>query len=352
MSTKGALSLPGYGLGGKIKKGLKKAAHLAKDNFMLPATVAKDVVHGDIKGAFKDVANTWGETGEFAAPYVGLIPGIGPLAGGAIGAGSGLLAGDGLKGALKYGTRGALSGLAGSALGGAPGIIDKLGGAATGFLSTGELPFGLTAGSLLKGAAGLAAVKGLTDAGKGTGGGGASGNPMDGGSGGLSDQQRLYYNLPSISWDQPRLADDAGKAGLSIGQYVARNWGNVSGGAYNAPYGATGAAPTQTAQANPAWQQTTPYQELPANYAHGGALGFARGAGSGRADTINARLSDGEYVMDAETVAMLGDGSSSEGAKRLDQMRQDVRKHKGAALKKGKFSPNAKPPLSYLKGAK
>jgi hypothetical protein len=89
--------------------------------------------------------------------------------------------------------------------------------------------------------------------------------------------------------------------------------------------------------------------------AHGGVLNvmarFAKGSGSGRDDTIDARLSDGEYVMDAETVAMLGDGSSDEGARRLDKMRNELRQHKGKALAKGKFSPNAKSPLTYLKGA-
>jgi len=92
-------------------------------------------------------------------------------------------------------------------------------------------------------------------------------------------------------------------------------------------------------------------------YARGGAgpLGavarLARGAGTGRDDTINARLSDGEYVIDAETVAMLGDGSTKAGAKKLDDMRSALRKHKGSVLAKGKFSPNAKSPLAYLKGA-
>jgi hypothetical protein len=89
------------------------------------------------------------------------------------------------------------------------------------------------------------------------------------------------------------------------------------------------------------------------NMAKGGALSavarYAQGSGSGRADTIDAKLSDGEYVIDAETVAMLGDGSNKEGAKRLDAMRQNIRSHKGKALSKGKFSPNAKSPLSYLK---
>lgn len=70
----------------------------------------------------------------------------------------------------------------------------------------------------------------------------------------------------------------------------------------------------------------------------------------GRSDDVNAVLSDGEYVMDAETVALLGNGSNQAGAKRLDDMRAQVRKQKGGALSKGKFSPDAKSPLSYMRG--
>ena len=77
--------------------------------------------------------------------------------------------------------------------------------------------------------------------------------------------------------------------------------------------------------------------------------GYAEGLGSGRDDTIEALLSDGEYVMDAETVAMLGDGSNKEGARRLDEMREELRRHKGSKLKDGKFSPDAKRPADYLK---
>lgn len=91
-----------------------------------------------------------------------------------------------------------------------------------------------------------------------------------------------------------------------------------------------------------------------------GALGalsqvsrYAQGGGSGRDDAIDAKLSDGEYVMDAESVAMLGDGSNKEGARRLDRMREEIRKQKGRALAKGRISPNAKNPMNYLKaGAK
>jgi hypothetical protein len=78
--------------------------------------------------------------------------------------------------------------------------------------------------------------------------------------------------------------------------------------------------------------------------------GYAEGGsrGDGRSDHIEALLSPGEFVMDAETVSLLGNGSSEAGARRLEEMRQAVRKQKGGALSKGKFSPDAKSPLSYL----
>lgn len=146
-------------------------------------------------------------------------------------------------------------------------------------------------------------------------------------------EQQEYFNRPSIVWDWNKLQSDANANNQSLSEYMARSWPKITSGAYNM---------------QPA---TTP---KPPGMAQGGALSavarFAQGAGSGRADTIDAKLSDGEYVIDAETVAMLGDGSNKEGAKRLDAMRGKIRSHKGKALARGKFSPNAKSPLSYLKG--
>jgi len=79
--------------------------------------------------------------------------------------------------------------------------------------------------------------------------------------------------------------------------------------------------------------------------------GFAvRGPGTGRSDDIPARLSDGEYVVDAETVSLLGDGSTKAGASKLDQFRVNIRKHKGRKLAKGAFSVDAKKPEAYLRG--
>lgn len=157
----------------------------------------------------------------------------------------------------------------------------------------------------------------------------------------MSPEQQEYFNRPSVTWDWNKMQADANMANMSLDQFMAANWPRITGYAQ--------------AQPGEAYSQQGAYNINPApvNKARGGALSavarFAQGAGSGRADTIDAKLSDGEYVIDAETVAMLGDGSNKEGAKLLDAMRQNIRSHKGKALAKGKFSPNAKSPLAYLK---
>ena len=77
---------------------------------------------------------------------------------------------------------------------------------------------------------------------------------------------------------------------------------------------------------------------------------YVQGAGGGQDDLIPAKLADGEYVFDAEIVAALGDGSNKEGAKKLDAMREAIRKHKRSGSLKS-IPPKAKSPLAYLKGA-
>jgi hypothetical protein len=104
------------------------------------------------------------------------------------------------------------------------------------------------------------------------------------------------------------------------------------------------------------------FNRITTGMARGGPMGYARGSsrdsfavegpGTGRSDDIPAVLSDGEYVIDAETVALLGDGSSRAGAKKLDELRVKVRKHKGKNLAKGKFSVNAKHPEAYMRGGR
>lgn len=83
----------------------------------------------------------------------------------------------------------------------------------------------------------------------------------------------------------------------------------------------------------------------------GGREHYVAGGTAGQADKVPAMLSDGEYVMDADSVSALGDGNNAAGASVLDQMRQNIRKHKRAAPV-NKIPPKAKAPEAYLKGAK
>jgi hypothetical protein len=78
---------------------------------------------------------------------------------------------------------------------------------------------------------------------------------------------------------------------------------------------------------------------------------YVQGAGDGQSDDIPAMLADGEYVIDAETVAQLGNGSNKAGAKMLDTFRENIRAHKRSAPTH-KIPPKSKSPLAYLKGAK
>jgi len=69
----------------------------------------------------------------------------------------------------------------------------------------------------------------------------------------------------------------------------------------------------------------------------------------GQDDTVPAKLSVGEYVIPADIVASLGDGNNDAGAKALDQLLKNVRKHKAPAMKKGSLPPKAKSPLQYMR---
>ncbi len=87
-----------------------------------------------------------------------------------------------------------------------------------------------------------------------------------------------------------------------------------------------------------------------------GRMDFRRGsavhgAGDGQSDDIPAMLADGEYVIDAETVAQIGNGSTKAGAQALDKFRESIRAHKRSAPV-NKIPPKTKALTSYLKGAK
>lgn len=77
--------------------------------------------------------------------------------------------------------------------------------------------------------------------------------------------------------------------------------------------------------------------------------GLVQGAGGGQDDQVAARLSPGEYVFDAESVSMLGDGDNAAGARKLDELRAAMRAHKRSAPP-DEIAPRSLGPLTYMKG--
>ena len=79
-------------------------------------------------------------------------------------------------------------------------------------------------------------------------------------------------------------------------------------------------------------------------YAHGGNPRLLRGPGDGMSDNIPAtiagkqpaRLADGEFVIPADVVSGLGNGSTEAGAKHLHQMMDKVRMARTGTKKQGK----------------
>ena len=68
-------------------------------------------------------------------------------------------------------------------------------------------------------------------------------------------------------------------------------------------------------------------------------------------EAVAAQIADGEYVFPAAFVSALGGGDNKQGAKLLDAMREELREHKRSAPT-SKIPPKAKSPLDYLKMAK
>lgn len=87
-------------------------------------------------------------------------------------------------------------------------------------------------------------------------------------------------------------------------------------------------------------------QQQPQGMAHGRMV---KGAGTGLSDSIPARignqpvaLADGEYVIPADVVSMMGDGSTDAGGRTLDQIVAKVRMQKtGTKKQAGPLRPSA-----------
>jgi hypothetical protein len=78
---------------------------------------------------------------------------------------------------------------------------------------------------------------------------------------------------------------------------------------------------------------------------------YVQGDGDGTSDSVPAMLADGEFVIPADVVAKLGNGSNKAGAGVLDQFLVSIREHAQDHDPK-KLPPESKGPLAYLLDAK
>jgi len=324
------------------------------------------------------------------------IPGIGPLGAAALGAAGGALGGGGLKGALLGGLT---SGLGSGIFGGIPGasgigFLDSLNSGAYGALS----PLRSLAGGLLGGgSSGSSPLSFLS------GGSSQTAEKFPWQTQAASSASKTNFPwikdvmagkiLPNSSMSdymsagQPqgilsRLSDAISNPSLkdatSVLSIVDALRGEESRGMLNQQdilnqMNADKAKQDQQAEKFIASLNSSPLQRVQTNpsvdyYSYGtrpevkffdkvGAepIKFARGGKvpaidsmKGQADTVHAKLSEGEYVIPADVVSHLGDGNSVAGAKALDAMLKQVRQTKAPAMKKGALPPKAKSPLAYV----
>jgi len=157
--------------------------------------------------------------------------------------------------------------------------------------------------------------------------------------------------------------DNSGKivaGGLGLGALSAMNadkkrFGTPAAEHYTGPlsqfkYDPNTYRPTYPTPPNPAYEARYPsYAEggitdIDQDYAKGGIAGLLKGRGDGMSDSIRAtiadkqpaRLADGEFVVPADVVSHLGNGSTDAGAKHLYKMMDKVRKARTGNKKQGK----------------
>jgi hypothetical protein len=210
-----------------------------------------------------------------------------------------------------------------------------------------------------------------------------------------SDPQWLERPNPEPEFLRPTLQKqrkDVLRKMLQMNQSISPYWASIYPGHSGDQPMAKGGLPSAYHEAAPEGHNPEFITGLTGYYAQGG--------GTGQSDDIPAMLHDGDYVMDAEAVSALGDGSSKAGAevlakmqsqipykdghpgkpvpakiadgeyvfpsafvtalgggdnKRgasiLDGMREKLRAHKRSAPL-NKIPPKAKSPLQYMKGSK
>lgn len=307
-----------------------------------------------------------GGLGKIFKRYVGPVVGsiLGTIAGGPVGGAIGGAIGGSFGhpknriGPLKGGAMGFFAGP--TLLGGGAGLMS--GGGMSGMLSGAGQGFGSSMGMLGNGLSSL----------MGTGGG-------LGATGGLSSMLGAGSAAPAV-------AGAAGAAPAGGGLLSALGGGGgllntallgtavlgTLGRRESVPGGGPGSIAGAIAQAQPQWRpeqyprRLSPYRDryrpLPRDYnperhgehryfdqeeepeerRHGG---YIDGITGGQNDEVNARLSDGEFVIPADVVSDTGDGNNRAGARKFDALIRNVRHHKG---RKG-FPPKAHSLESYMR---
>jgi hypothetical protein len=118
----------------------------------------------------------------------------------------------------------------------------------------------------------------------------------------------------------------------------------------------------QGAQLSPGYEQrhfaeggNVPEGHNPSFFSEGGLNSlentYVQGEGDGTSDSVAAMLADGEFVIPADVVSKLGNGSNKAGAGVLDQFLVSIREHAQDHDPK-KLPPESKGPLAYLLDAK
>ena len=115
-------------------------------------------------------------------------------------------------------------------------------------------------------------------------------------------------------------------------------------------------APHLAAGGNMAFEdRTLPEGHNPQFFSEGGLNSihhrYVTGQGDGTSDSIPAMLANGEFVIPADVVSSLGNGSNDSGAKVLDEFLKTIREHKRKADAKH-LPPDSKGALGYLLEAK
>lgn len=165
---------------------------------------------------------------------------------------------------------------------------------------------------------------------------------------GQQAQQEGYYNYGQAADIDQILNPDS----INESLFQKDTLGAKAGGLMAAPLMATGGSMTGTRYGQYAGGGLNVVHhsgKARVDFRRGDAV---TGPGDGQSDDIPAMLADGEFVIPADVVAALGNGSTKAGSDKLYDMMHSVRAYHRSAKPKDLPPPAKKSPLDYLKDTK